>query len=149
MGPSKDQAGLLTHHVAILTYYICNTTEPLPQETQFGTTPTSTTPISNQSDYKLGYELCVDKKAWSIQELGCDIIEIPGPGKMYTLQLEVTPTKSGSLLVPGLTLSWVPVNSGKKWLSDKSLGTELTNAQVYNSSHGHTVTVNTSSNIGR
>lgn len=162
----RDQVWVVTHRAALLLYTIRNITEQPPPETQFGTTPTSdlATPTSDQAiptsdqatptstEYKLGYEVCVDKKAWSLQDPGAGqgVLDVPGPQLASTLQFTIVPSGSGSFPMPRLLLKWVPMNSGGVAKEESAgVGCVLTDAQVYELSRGQLVTVHSSSSVGR
>lgn len=143
--PAKDQVWIVGQQPAFLHYTIRNITEQPPPETQFGTMPTSgkTTPTSRE--YRLGYEVCVDKGAWSLQDptQGQGTLEMPRAQLTSQLLVTVVPSGSGSLPVPRLLLKWVPADTAG------GEGCVLTDAQVYEVSRGQTVTVHTSSSAGR
>ena len=141
MEPHGDQTSILIHHMATLVFTIRNITELPPQETHFGTTPTT-----HSLDYKLGYKVCADEKVWSLQDKGQGVIDVPGPQRKARLNFKIIPNENGPLLIPGLTLYRVPLDLGREELTE---GRIFTNAQVYNTSLGQVVNVSTSSGIGR
>ncbi len=145
--PSREHSCLLALLPAYLTFKIHNSS---PKETEFGTPDNEITPTS-LANYKLGYKLCLDKRAWTLYEgHSCGVINNPAPQDICELTFQVTPLRSGSLSFPTLTLSSLPLDTPvDKWREDQSLGTALSNAQVYDLSRGMVVAVDTSSAIGR
>ena len=141
--PAREQACLTAHRPATLLYTIRNITPRAPQETQFGTTPPSSAATSPSDEttptniaYRLGYEVCADKKAWSLQDQGQGVVDIPEPQQSVQLNVGVVPSGSGSLSIPELTLRWLaapPTPQGQGYV--------LTGAQVYNIYHSLTVSV--------
>lgn len=148
--PGREQACVTAHRPATLHYTIKNITAQPPQETQFGTTPLSgktTHPSGDASPtsiaHRLGYEVCVDKKVWSLQEQGQGVVDIPEPQRSVRLAVGVVPSGNGSLPIPVLTLRW-----GSAGLAVGG-GAALTNAQVYNAYHSQTVNVQSLTAAGR
>ena len=140
--PARDQVWVTLHKPAALQYTIYNISPLGPQETQFGTTSPESPPPS--MEYRLGYEVCVDKKVWSLQEVGHGVVDIPAPQQSVRVSVGVVPNGSGIVAVPELILRWVP--------AEQKSGTEgcvLTGAQVYNVCHSQTVPVQTSPSTGR
>lgn len=101
-----------------------------------------TTPIDMPT--KLGYSLCVDKD-WFLRDSSQGVMEVPAAGKETRRLLQITPCSSGVLTLPGVTLSHVM--SPDRWLEDKSAGTTLTSAQVFNLSQGKVVSVSPSTSV--
>ena len=144
--PMRDQVWVVAQRPSLLLYTIRNITEQPPPETQFGTTPlTSETTPTTRREYRLGYKVCVDKGAWSLQDptQGQGTLDMPGAQLTSQLAVTVLPSESGSLPVPRLLLKWVPTDT------EGGEGCVLTDAQVYRVSRGQTVTVHTSSSAGR
>lgn len=143
----QNQAWVTVHKPCTLVYSIRNIMDQPPQETQFGTTPPSGEATPTRMDYKLGYEVCVDKKVWILQEQGRGLLSVPDYQLKTRLGLLVVPNKSGSLPVPHLLLKWVPSPGDSGGVVNE--GCVLTNAQVYDLCQGQMVTVHTSSSVGR
>ena len=115
---------------ASLEYKIRNIAEVPPQETQFGATPPhdDTTPTKQAM---VEYEVCADKKEWSLLDKSRGDLEIPEPQEDCCLRLTIVPNTSGPLPVPLLLLKYPAGGSG----------CVLTPAQVHNVNHQQVVTV--------
>ena len=140
--PVRDQVWVVAQRPALLVYEVRNITKQSLPETQFGTTPLSAETTPTTKERKLGYELCLDKGVWSLQESTQErgVLATPTVQSVTTLQVAVVPNSSGSVPVPRLQL---------KWAGPDGEGQVLTDAQVYETSRGQTVTVHTSSSAGR
>lgn len=142
---STEHAALVVQRPASLICTITNTTPQSPQKaTQFGFTPSikdalPTLNPASPTSYKLGYEVCVNKKVWKMQDNGKGILEVPRPQRTVRLQFQVVPCISGTIKLPCLLLHRVMM--GKRSCDVEK--TALTAAQVYNVSHGQVVSVNT------
>lgn len=135
--PQQGVVWVTTKQPTSLEYKIKNITEPPPQETQFGTTPPSddTTPTKQPT---VEYEVCTNKKVWSLQDKSRGEMEIPGPQEDCYLRLTIVPKQSGPLPVPLLLLKY-PAGGN---------GCVLTSAQVHNVNHKQTVTVHPTAGQG-
>lgn len=148
--PARDQASLAVHKPALLLYTIKNIMPHPPQETQFGTTPPSsaaTTPSDEAPPtnvtYRLGFEVCADKKVWSLKDRGQGAVDIPEPQMSVRVCVGVVPCVSGSFSIPELRLSWSVVQ-GRGFTAPpmaQNRGYVLTGAQVYNTCYGQTVSI--------
>lgn len=137
--PQKDQVWVIVKQPATLQYKVENVTVPPPQETRFGNTSPSTETAPSEP-FTVGYEVCVDKKVWSLEESseGQGVIDVQ-PQEFKMITLNIIPNVSGPLPVPTLQLTWPARGQGSCM---------LTSAQVYNVNHGQVVTVHTSTAQG-
>ena len=92
---------------------------------------------------KLYYCVQVDARQWTMLDSHEGVVRAPLTGQMVQLVISVSPNATGLLPLPTLTLCKCPDDfnlASPSKVSDVEL-VPMTNAQVYNLSHGNVVSV--------
>ena len=98
---------------------------------------------NQQLPSKLYYCVQVDARQWTMLDIHEGVVRAPLTGQMVQLVISVSPNATGLLPLPMLTLCKCPDNfnlASPSKVSDVEL-VPMTNAQVYNLSHGNVVSV--------